>query len=232
MISNKKINLFIVLLIAFSLSLTGCAKEGTNSDSDKDQVVTDNSGNTSENSSENGRKTSNENKVVYENGEFNVKLEDPVFVTSVGQSADVSMLDALMKKIGREYTLDPVANAEDMEDSKTILIAAGASSKGLGAAGISVEDETKRTEEIIDMVKDNDDIKVVLVHLGGQARRGTLSDQFTNLIFDISDYMIVVEDGNSDGIFTDYSSDNSIPISLVLNISDAVEPLKALLENE
>lgn len=84
-------------------------------------------------------RTSESNRVVTENGTFTKdQVSAPVLITSFGQSADVSMLDALMKKVGAEYTFDATASAEDAAGYKTIIIASGASSKGLGQpAGIS-----------------------------------------------------------------------------------------------
>lgn len=52
--------------------------------------------------------------MVTENGTFTKdQVSAPVLITSFGQSADVSMLDALMKKVGAEYTFDATASAED-----------------------------------------------------------------------------------------------------------------------
>lgn len=49
-----------------------------------------------------------------------------------------------MKKVGAEYTFDATASAEDAADTRPSSSASGASSKGLGAAGISQEDEIAR----------------------------------------------------------------------------------------
>ena len=156
---------YVVLLIAItSIFLVACSGKPA-SDGPAPETPIENQTNKAK------HKTSKENKVQYENGNFDLKLEGPIFITSLGQSADVSMLDALMKKVGREYSIDFLAAAGDMEKANTLLIAAGASSKGLGAAGISVEEETKRAKEIIDMINEKDSLNVVLVHLGGQARR-------------------------------------------------------------
>ena len=62
--------------------------------------------------------------MVTENGTFTKdQVSAPVLITSFGQSADVSMLDALMKKVGAEYTFDATASAEDAAGYKTIIIA-------------------------------------------------------------------------------------------------------------
>ena len=46
-------------------------------------------------------RTSESNRVVTENGTFTKdQVSAPVLITSFGQSADVSMLDALMKEVG------------------------------------------------------------------------------------------------------------------------------------
>ena len=158
-------------------------------------------------------RTSESNRVVTENGTFTKdQVSAPVLITSFGQSADVSMLDALMKKVGAEYTFDATASAEDAAGYKTIIIASGASSKGLGAAGISQEDE----------------ITVIVAHMGGAARRGTLSDQFSDLALGCADYIMVVEEGNDDGKFSDAATDAGIPITMLYTIADAVTPLQEI----
>ena len=167
-------------------------------------------------------------RVVTENGTFTKdQVSAPVLITSFGQSADVSMLDALMKKVGAEYTFDATASAEDAAGYKTIIIASGASSKGLGAAGISQEDEIARAEAIAQTAKDND-ITVIVAHMGGAARRGTLSDQFSDLALGCADYIMVVEEGNDDGKFSDAATDAGIPITMLYTIADAVTPLQEI----
>lgn len=72
-------------------------------------------------------RTSKENRVVTENGEFTRDMvAEPVLITSIGQSADVSMLDALMKKVGATYTFNATAPADEVAKYKTVIIASGA----------------------------------------------------------------------------------------------------------
>ncbi|NLB38391.1 MAG: hypothetical protein GX810_03980 [Clostridiales bacterium] len=173
-------------------------------------------------------RTSKEERVVTENGEFTADLiVEPVLITSIGQSADVSMLDALMKKVGATYTFDPIAPAEEVAKYKTVIIASGASSKGLGAAGISQEQETARAEAIMKTVEENE-ITVILAHLGGPGRRGALSDTFSDMVLAQARYIIMVEEGNDDGKFTDFAAEKEIPITLLATIADAMAVLKDL----
>lgn len=173
-------------------------------------------------------RTSKDSRVVTENGEFDkALLQKPVLVTSIGQSADVSMLDALLKKVGAEYTFNATASAEELANYKTVIIAAGASSKGLGAAGISQEDEIARAEAMMKVAEENE-ITVILMHLGGASRRGTLSDRFSDMVLEKSAYIIMVEDGNQDSKFTEAAVEKQVPITLLSTIADAMTVLKDL----
>ena len=154
-------------------------------------------------------------------------METPVLLTSVGQSADVSMLDALLKKIGAEYTFNTTAKADDMGGAKTIIIATGASSKGLGAAGISADEEKARGKELLQACKDNE-VTVIMAHLGGTSRRGKLSDEFSDMVLEYASGIIMVEDGNDDGKFSDFAKEKNIPITLVNKIADCIDPLKTM----
>ena len=64
------------------------------------------------------------------------------------------------------------------------------------------------------------------MHIGGENRRGELSDKFIGPSAGSADYIIVVEEGNKDGLFTNIASDNNIPMDVVTSIADAVEPLQ------
>lgn len=151
--------------------------------------------------------------------------EQPILLTSVGQSADLEMVKALMDNAGLKYKLNKVAKASDIKDEKTLILAVGGSSKGLGAAGIKTEDEIKRTEELIKAAKDKK-MTVIATHVGGENRRGELSDKFVKPSLDNADYIIVVESGNKDGLFTKIASEKKIPMDSVKSIADVMKPLK------
>lgn len=233
----KKLASVISLLLVCTMALTACGNSGSGSKSSSGSqqpsgtmpgTSSTPSGGTSAGSSDYTFRTSADNKVVTENGTFTKDdVSTPVLVTSIGQSADVSMLDALMKKAGADYTFNATASAEDVAGYKTVIIACGASSKGLGAAGISQEEEIARAEAIIQTVKDND-ITVIAAHLGGSARRGALSDQFNDMALGVASYIMVVEEGNDDGKFTDAATDKGVPITLLHSIADAMTPLTDL----
>ncbi|MGL5054095.1 MAG: DUF6305 family protein [Fusobacteriaceae bacterium] len=158
---------------------------------------------------------------------FAEKFEKPILLTSIGQSADLQMANVLMKKAGVENTLNKLITDKELTDQKTLVLVIGGSSKGLGAAGIKVEDELERTEKLIKAAKDKG-MKLVGLHIGGQPRRGDLSDKFVYAAAPKCDYLIVVEDGNKDGAFTKMSTEKNIKLVLVPKISEAVNPLKEI----
>jgi len=162
--------------------------------------------------------------VVNLNGDYAGAGEGTVLLTSVGQSADSATMGTLLKKAGVEYVDNGVATADDLDGVGVVFVAAGASTKGLGNAGITIEDEMARAEALLAACKEKG-ISVVCCHIGGSARRGGTSDQFIQLVMDYSNYMIVVADGNTDGLFTDYCAANSIPLTLVKSMANVLTPL-------
>lgn len=155
------------------------------------------------------------------------KFEAPVLITSFGQSTDAAMLDNVMGRLDVEYTYNATATADDVAGYKTIIITVGASTKGLGAAGISEADETARAEAFMEAVK-SADCEVICCHIGGASRRGALSDAFADMVLTESSYVIVKEDGNADGKFTNYAKENDIPITLVNQTKNTVTVLTDL----
>lgn len=208
---NKKI-LLIGLAVTALLTFSGCGQE-TASEAPTEAPVTEEMAEVVTETTEAGQALS-----------FEGIAEKPILVTSFGQSADVAMLKALFKKIDVEITFDPVVKAEDLGEAKTLFIAAGASTKGLGAAGIKPEEELERAGAIVTAAKEKG-MTIIVVHLGGSARRGDLSDDFIELATKEAGGLIVVAEGNQDGYFTGVSEEKSIPFAEVESIAKAVEPL-------
>ena len=173
--------------------------------------------------------TSSSNRMVTI-GTKSVEFEAPVLVTSFGQSTDGSMIEQVMKRLKTvSYSYNPTATGADLDGVKTVVIAVGNSTKGLGAAGISQEQETARAKEFMAAVEKKG-VKVILCHIGGATRRGSLSDAFADMVLPLSSYMVVKEDGNEDSKFTSYASLNSIPITLVYGSKDTVDAFRLIFD--
>ncbi|MCI9156650.1 MAG: hypothetical protein HFF44_06880 [Lawsonibacter sp.] len=152
----------------------------------------------------------------------------PAVLTSVGQSADVEIVGTLCSKAGIEVTLDNDIKADELPaDCKTLILAVGGSSKGLGAAGIDADQELARTEELLAKAKEQG-VTVVALHTGGSARRGTLSDSFITPSFTSADIAVVVSEGDSDGLMSGILADNSTPSAYVEQVADCIATLQTL----
>ncbi|HDP78269.1 MAG TPA: hypothetical protein ENN47_08835, partial [Mesotoga infera] len=67
-------------------------------------------------------------------------LEEPVAVTSAGQSPGALQFTIVAKMIKLEYTFEKLLSVEtvDISQFKTLVLVVGASGKGLGAANIDI----------------------------------------------------------------------------------------------
>ena len=153
--------------------------------------------------------------------------EGPIILTSVGQSADVNVVQTLMKKCEIETDLNATMTADDLEGYKTLVLAIGGSSKGLGAAGVDENQELDRVKAVIAKAKEQG-VTIISLHIGGSARRGTLSDKFVPDALQAADAAIIVSEGDAAGLMKGIVTANSIPASFVENQVGAVEPLKIL----
>ena len=161
-------------------------------------------------------------------GTITEKFQGPVLVTSFGQSTDGSMIEQVMKRLKTvAYTYNPTATSADLGGVKTVVIAVGNSTKGLGAAGISQDQETARAKEFMAAAK-KAGVKVICCHIGGATRRGALSDAFADMVLPLSSYILVKEYGNEDGKFTSFAAANNIPITLVYGSKDTVDAFKQI----
>lgn len=153
--------------------------------------------------------------------------EGPILLTSVGQSADVNVVQTLLKKCEIECDLNAVVTADDLGSYKTLVLAIGGSSKGLGAAGIDENQELERIKSVIAKAEEQG-ITIVALHIGGSARRGTLSDKFIPDALNAADAAIIVSEGDSDGLMKGIVTSASVPTAFVENQIGAIEPLKTI----
>lgn len=196
----KKV-LSLALAAVLALSLTACGSE--------------------KNESASGGETSSPVSSAQVSGLTEAIAETPAIITSAGQSADASMLSAILDKAG--FTCDTETNltADNFDSSayKTLIIGVGGSQKGLGAAGVDAEVEQARVDAVIAKAEEAG-MTIIVAHIGGQARRGELSDGFIEAVSPKADYLLVVAGGNDDGLFTQIAADNSIPMDTVENLAD------------
>ena len=72
-------------------------------------------------------------------------------------------------------------------------------------------------------------IKIVIMHVGGEGRRGTLSDFFTKEAVPNSDVLILVDGANVDGFFDTLTKPKNIPVKTAPNVNGTKTPLGEVL---
>ena len=166
---------------------------------------------------------------VWADEEAKAQFEQPMLISSAGQSADVKLVGMLAKKQKLDAKIADMAQPSDLDGVKTLIIVPGFSSKGLGAAGVSQKEEMDRVVALIEAAQ-KAGIPIVTMHIGGTARRGGQSDGFNKLAAESSQHMIVVEQGNEDKFFSNIADEHKIPIEVVGKIAEAAQPLGDLFK--
>ena len=155
----------------------------------------------------------------------------PVAMTAPGQSPEIAIVQLLARRVKLEIKTNPFLKPDALNGFKTLIIIIGGSGKGLGAAGVDIEEESKRAKDLIAICEEKE-IKIIGMHLGGETRRGASSQIMIELVTPKCDYVVVREDGNKDGIFTKICSENKITLTEIEKTLQVTDVLKALFQLE
>lgn len=150
----------------------------------------------------------------------------PFLLTAAGQgpgSKQLRLLINLSKAfvLGQDFYLEdePLPRLDEIRSGKyEVLVAViGTTDKGLGASGITIEDEIDNLEEVIALCQEMD-IPIIAVHIE-QDKRSTIptngNERIIDLVCPISEWMIVLRASNSDGRFDAISEEYGIPLTIV-----------------
>ncbi len=172
------------------------------------------------------------------------KTEIPVLITSCGQCAGTNMIKVLFMRLKLQaeppaYEMNTLATAEDLRKAKedgtpfkSVIIVMGASLKGMGAAGIDIEDEIERASQLIQEAR-TQGITIIGAHITGMKNRAqgaAPSDNTDELSIDAvapeSDLLLINKGGNEDSRFTVISQEKNIPMIQVEKNLELLEKLK------
>lgn len=160
---------------------------------------------------------------------WNDELKDKtVYLTTCGQ-ADLEIVENILGVAGVQstaYIKNNLLEASDTTDGSVVILVVGTSGKGLGAAGTDVTAENVRAEAFANKSNLNK-IQLIVLHVGGVARRGELSDTIIASSLAGSDLSLVVVTADTDNYFTDRASDTN-PLYLFSTASKLVPPFKKL----
>jgi hypothetical protein len=185
----------------------------------------------------------------------------PVLTTSAGQSTDVTTLNIVLDEAAIAYdycdvpTFDMVAGGVGLGGSesgpgfhievttdlakfpagtpyKAVIFAIGASLKGMGASGLTLDSEEARLRKVIDLCKQKK-IFVMAVHIGGESKRGPAgsdNERMIDAVAPFADYLVVTKDSNKDGRFTKIAQAKKIPLTEIEYALGLVDIVKQVLQ--
>ena len=158
------------------------------------------------------------------------QFEMPFLLTSGGQGAgskSLRMLVQLTKKytpaeVGGDYWLEDETPERyayiDSGNFKTLVIVISVTEKGLGASGITIEDEIGFLKVVLEKAKAKG-MKIIAVSMEADARAPKIPTNGNERIIDLvcpqADYLISIKANNTDGRFTKISQDYGIPLTIV-----------------
>lgn len=154
-------------------------------------------------------------------------LKGPVVVTSAGQSPGALMVRVLADRAGVETVFDATASVDLLDGAGSLIVVIGASMKGLGAAGIDVDDEFNRISSLLERATDLG-IPVIAMHIEGSPRRGGTSDDFSTMVLSYASHAVVRADGDSDGFFTGLAAETGttlMKVAATAEVSDVLQEL-------
>lgn len=159
---------------------------------------------------------------------FTVEAGKKVYVTTIGQS-DFDTVINILVRAGKEDTVnEQLLKASDVEAGSTVILVTGSSTKGLGSAGTDIGAENGRATEFA-LAAQADKIKLVVVHVGGEQRRGAQADPIIRTVTPEADLVMVVSTGNADGLFTTLTKEKNIPLYAYSRATKMVDSFKAIL---
>lgn len=214
---KKVITIIVSVLMIMTLAVSFAACKDTGND-----------GNDGNNGGNTDVTPSDLDKTVSEAELQNIVGTGKLYATTIGQ-ADLAVVNNLIVKAGvaaADYTSNNMLTADQVEDGSTVFIVVGASGKGLGGAGTDAAAELVRANAFQAKA---DKINIVCVHVGGSNRRGDTSDPTIRVIAGCSKVILVVEEGNSDDLFTGIANDNSIPLYEYSKSAKMLDSFKYLL---
>ena len=164
-------------------------------------------------------------------GDEPLTIGTPFMITNAGQGPGGKMGRLLVSRAGTLtededfYYVDvPYAADVDARDYSAIVIVIGSTDKGLGATGITIDQEIARVDEVVARANE----KGVPV-IAGMLEKDKRSDVKTNsnercidAVCPHASWMIVTADVNTDGRYDAFKAENGTPLTVLDSSMDFI----------
>jgi Domain of unknown function (DUF6305) len=163
-----------------------------------------------------------------------VKGRQPLLITNAGQGPGAKMSRLLLQRTGVvsefDYLAEPQPADLKAKPYKTLMVVLGSTAKGLGASGITIDQEIDRLNAMIAEAKKLK-MQIVGVLLEGKTRRGKpggADERCIDAIAPFANYLVVKKDGNEDGRFDAIAKKTGAPLTFIDDAVDFGEVVKAM----
>ena len=163
-----------------------------------------------------------------------VKGQQPLLITNAGQGPGAKMARLLLQRTGAvadfDYNAEPKPADLKTKPFKTLMVVLGSTAKGLGASGITIDQEIERLNAMIAEAKKLK-LQIVCVLLEGKTRRGKpggADERCIDAFAPFANYLVVKKDGNEDGRFDAISKKTGAPLTFIDDAVDFSEVVKAM----
>jgi hypothetical protein len=163
-----------------------------------------------------------------------VKGRQPLLITNAGQGPGAKMSRLLVQRTGAvadfDYLAEPQPADLKAKPYKTLMVVLGSTAKGLGASGITIDQEIDRLNAMIAEAKKLK-LQIVGVLLEGKTRRGKpggADERCIDAVAPLAQYLVIKKDGNQDGRFDAIARKSGAPITLIDDAIDFTDVAKKM----
>lgn len=161
----------------------------------------------------------------------------PMLITNAGQGPGGKMARLLVSQtktivLDQDfwYKSEPVETDIKERPYKALMVIIGSSDKGLGASGITIDQEIARLQKMVKTAKDGK-LPIIAVLLEKDKRSAIATNPNERCIDTIcpsADWMIVIKGGNTDQRFDKLKAKYKIPLTVIDNAIDFTELCKKI----
>lgn len=164
-------------------------------------------------------------------GDEPLTIGTPFMITNAGQGPGGKMGRLLVSRAGTLtededfYYVDvPYAADVDARDYSAIVIVIGSTDKGLGATGITIDQEIARVDEVVARANEKG-IPVIAVMLEKDKRsdvKTNSNERCIDAVCPHASWMIVTADVNTDGRYDAFKAENGTPLTMLDSSMDFI----------
>ena len=164
-------------------------------------------------------------------GDEPLTIGTPFMITNAGQGPGGKMGRLLVSRAGTLtededfYYVDvPYAADVDARDYSAIVIVIGSTDKGLGATGITIDQEIARVDEVVARANEKG-VPVIAVMLEMDKRsdvKTNANERCIDAVCPHASWMIVTADVNTDGRYDAFKAENGTPLTILDSSMDFI----------